>query len=213
LLSGFAIALVAAAIGDPLVETISDTGIFGRGFIDDNHQSVVTVMTAGIVLGLLLVIARFRLVARNVGDSRDWLREIGAALAKTSSSRHVAPIFAVQLAVVFAMESGEQLLGRGVSIHGLSWLGAPPIVSLALHLAVCLICAYAARRVTRAVVPRVLAVICEALDRILAALALDAVRGVLAHSPERLVRRFDFHAARRIRGRAPPSLAALPSQL
>lgn len=207
--SGFAIALVAAAIGDPLVETISNTGIFGAGFVDDSQQSVVAVLTAGVLLGALLAIARFHLVARTAnGASRDWLREVGTALARTSSTRHIAVIFAAQLAVVFVMESAEHVLGRGASIRGLSWLGAPPIFSLALHAIVCLFCAYAARRITRALMPRVLAVLCEALERILAALALDAVRGVLGHCPRRVARHFDFRAARRIRGRAPPSFLA-----
>ena len=210
LLSGFAIALVAAALGDPLVETISNTGIFGPGFVDDNHQSVVTVLVAGIVLGLLLFVARFRRTAvRSNPGSRDWLREVVGGLSKTSSSRHIASIFAAQVAVVYGMEFCEQQLAPGTSMHGLSWLGAPIVPSLAIHLAVCVCCAYVIRHATRAILPCFIAVICNVLDRILVEFARNAARSVFVSSIEQLVCHVELTAAQRIRGRAPPALATL----
>jgi hypothetical protein len=210
LLSGFAVALVAAALGDPLVETVSNTGIFGRAFIDDNHQSVAIVLVAGIVLGVLLLIARFRFAAAGAStNSRDWLREVISGLLSTSSSRHIAPIFAAQMAVVYAMESCEQLLGTGASVHGFSWLGAPIVFSLPMHLAVCVFCAYVIRHATRAILPAFIAVIRDVLDRILVEFARNAARSVFVSSIEQLVRHVELTATERIRGRAPPSLATL----
>jgi hypothetical protein len=210
LLSGFAIALFAAALGDPLVETVANTGIFGRGFVDDNHQSVVPALVAGIVLGLVLLVARFRFAAAGASTgSRDWLREVVSGLSSTSSSRHVAPIFAAQMAIVYAMESCEQLLAPGTSFHGLSWLGAPIAFSLPMHFAVCVFCVYFTRRATRAILPRFIAAVCAVLDRILVTLARDGACSVFVGSDYRLVLHVELTAAERIRGRAPPSLAAL----
>jgi hypothetical protein len=210
LLSGFAIALIAAALGDPLVETVSNTGIFGRAFIDDNHQSVATVLVAGLVLGLLLLVVRFRFAsARASKGSPDWLHEVVSGLSRTSSSRHIAPIFGAQLAVVYVMESCEQLLGPGASVHGLSWLGAPLVVSLPMHFAVCVFCACVIRHATRSILPGFIAAICDVLDRILVEFARDAARSVFVSSIEQLVRHVRLTAAQRIRGRAPPSLATL----
>jgi hypothetical protein len=207
-LSSFAIALVAAALSDPLVETISNTGIFGRGFRDDNHQSVATVLVAGTVLGLLLLVARFRFGASGAQTgSRDWLREVVCGLSKSSPSRHIAAIFAAQIAVVYTMEFCEQLLTPGASIAGLSWLGAPIVFSLPIHFAVCVFCAYAVRHITRAIVPGFIAVICDVLDRILAEFARNGAGTVFVNSIEQLVRHVELTAADRIRGRAPPSLA------
>jgi hypothetical protein len=209
-ISGLAIAFVAAAIGDPLVETISNRGLFGSAFIDRDQQSAVPVLVASILLGLLLLVARFRYAAALAGtESRDWVREVVAELSTTSSSRTVAPIFAVQLTVVYAMESCEHALGAGAAIAGLSWLGGPVIFSLLLHLAVCLLCISVVRHVTRALLPGLLAAICDVLDWIVLALGLDADRGVFVHTPERLARHSELTAAQRIRGRAPPSLTAL----
>jgi hypothetical protein len=208
--SDLAIALVAAAIGDPLVETIANSGLFGRAFVDRDQQSVVPVLVAGVLLGLLLLVARFRYAAALAGpQSRDWLREVVAQLSTTSSSRTVAPIFAAQLAVVYAMESCEHALGAGAAIVGLSWLGAPVAFSLLLHLGVCLLCISAVRRVTRALLPGLLAAICDVLDWIVVALGPDAGRGVFVNSRERVARHSTLTAAERIRGRAPPFLTAL----
>ena len=207
--SGLAIAFVAAAIGDPLVETISNRGLFGSTFIDHDQQSAVPVLVASILLGSLLLVARFRYAAALArAESRDWVRQVVAALSTTSSSRRVAPIFAAQLAVVYAMERCEHALGAGAAIHGLSWLGAPVVFSLLLHLAICLLCISVVRHVTRALVPGLLAAICDVLDWIVLALARDAERGVFVSSPERLARHSELTAAQRIRGRAPPFLTA-----
>jgi len=36
-----AVALVAAALGDAFVETVSNSGLVGAGYADDNHASVL----------------------------------------------------------------------------------------------------------------------------------------------------------------------------
>jgi len=208
-LSGFAIALVAAAIGDPLVESISNAGIFGSGYRDDNHQSVFTVLVVGLVLACLLVVARFRR-ARGVSgrSAREWLRVAASGFAKTSASRNIAAVFAAQLAVVYAMESCEQALAHGGPLHGLLWLGAPALFSLAIHFGVCLFCSFAARRITRCLLAAAIVALCDALDRLLVALARDAVRGFAERSGAQIVCRLELFVAHCIRGRAPPSCPA-----
>jgi hypothetical protein len=208
--SGLAIAFVAAAIGDALMETISNTGLFGSTFIDHDQQSVVPLLVASILLGLLLLAARLQYAAALAGTaSRDWVREAVAGLSIARPSRQVAPIFAVQLAAVYAMESCEHALGAGAAIHGLSWLGGPVALSLLLHLTVCLLCIAVVRRVTRALVPGLLAAICDVLDWIVRALGPGAARGVFVNSRARVARHGTLTAAERIRGRAPPFLTAL----
>jgi hypothetical protein len=208
-LSCLAIALVAAAISDPLVELVSNTGIFGPAFVDHDQQSVATVLVAGIVLGLVFLVARFGFGAANdQTDSRDWLRGIALRLSKTSSFGHVVPIFAAQIAIVYAMEMCEQLLAPGAAISGLSWLGGPVVFSLPMHLAVCLLCVYVIRHVARALLPGVITAICDVLERIILALARDAVCGHFLNSREQRVCHAELTAAQRIRGRAPPSIPA-----
>jgi hypothetical protein len=207
-LSGLSVALVAAAIGDPLVESISNTGIFGSGYSDDNHQSVLTVLLAGLVLSALLVAARLRFASGKSGSLRDWLRGATAGFAKTSASRNIAIVFAVQLLVVFAMENCEQSLVHGDPLRGLSWLGAPVLVGLAIHFAVCLCCAFAARRVTSALLAAAIVAICDVLDRLLADRERDAFRAFACRSQRQTVDRPELLAVRRIRGRAPPFATA-----
>jgi len=207
-LSGLAIALVGAAIADPLVESISNTGVFGRGFRDDNHQSVVAVLLAGGILALLLLGARLRFAFGEAMASRDWVLEAVRGFAQTAGSRRLATIFAAQIGIVFAMEWSEQWLCCGAPLHGLSWLGGPIAFSLALNFVVCLICWYGARHGSRALLVRVICAIFDVLDRLLAVLARNAGGGLLTRRSERAGRNFEFVAVRRVRGRAPPSLAA-----
>jgi hypothetical protein len=201
----FAIALVSAAVGNSLTETISNTGIFGSGFRDDNHGSVATVLIAGLGIGLLWLATRICVALGSDGvRSRARLRNAAAGFAQTSGSRHLAAVYGLQIAIVDAMERGEQFLAHGPSIRGFSWLGGPVPFALVLHLLVCATCMYVAGRLARALLARVMAAIHEVFDRLLAAYARDFGRSLLQRSNERFARCCELLAHRRIRGRAPP---------
>ena len=142
------VAVLAAALADPLMEFASNAGWFGAGhFTDGSNLDVlpalgVALIAAGIVGGLQVA----KLVT---GRSTDWLRASDTAL-RGQRLAHVLPIaFGLQLGVLYVMESAEQIVVRGHALGGTIWLGGPAPVSLLVHAAACLFIATAALRLLR----------------------------------------------------------------
>ena len=210
--SGAAAAFIAAALGDSLVESVANTGVFGRAFSDSSQQAVAPVIVAGTVLALLLAIARIR----SAFDGRTrpsylWVRDLANAFAQAPGIRNLAFVFGAQLAIVYAMENAESLLGTGQAIHGLSWLGAPIAVSLCVHVALCFGCVCAARHVARFILAGMIAAICRALDILFVIRLRDALRGLASYSSDASFASIELLLWRRLRGRAPPSFVAYSS--
>jgi hypothetical protein len=207
--SGAAVAFIAAALGDSLVESISNTGVFGRAFSDSSQQGVAPVIVAGTVLALLLVVAHLRsALGGRLRPSHPWARDVANAFAQAPGMRNIAFVFVAQIAIVYVMENAESLVGTGQAIHGLSWLGAPIAVSLCVHFAVCVLCVFAARHASRFVLAGMIAAIRRALDILFVMRLRDALRGVAAYSGDASFASIELLLTRRLRGRAPPSLAA-----
>jgi hypothetical protein len=208
-MSGLAVALVAAALGDPLVESIGNAGLFGIRSRDDSHQSVLPALIFGLLLAAIVLVLRVTHTFRNSDvRSRYWGREFLSGLKRVSVFRNLAPIFATQLAFVCAMEWCEHALGYAGPVHGLSWLAGPIACSLALHLATCGVSLYAFHRLSEGLLRRVITAMCDVLDRILVALSRADLRSELGRSRELFTLGFQLFAARRVRGRAPPILPA-----
>jgi hypothetical protein len=148
------VALVAAAVGDTLVEWLADAGVFGRGFFDGDQRSVVPTLACAGVLGLELVLARAlaMLRGRTPASARDVLLATAELISRRSLRRDLAAIFALQLAGVCAMESAEAALRGGALAGGLGWLGAPVVAALAVHALVCVLCVAAVGAALRALV-------------------------------------------------------------
>ncbi|HLY01157.1 MAG TPA: hypothetical protein VKR56_01530 [Candidatus Cybelea sp.] len=120
-----AVAVMAAAVADPIVEFASNAGWFGPGnFTDRSNLDVFPALMVGIgVLALYLV-----------GAARAVLA--GTALPRRLVS--LAPaIFALQIVALYVMETAEQFIVGGHALGPTMWLGGPIAASLAIHAAFC----------------------------------------------------------------------------
>lgn len=134
-----AVAAISAALANPLLESASNAGIFGRGnFTDHCTIDVLPAMLVGCVFVCLHLVLRTRYV----------LARTDRAL-RGGIGRLLPFAFVSQLLMLYAMESGEQHMVYGHALGGSLWLGAPVLISLAMHAAVCTFVAYAAASLVR----------------------------------------------------------------
>jgi hypothetical protein len=159
-----AAALMAAAVGDPLVETISNTGILGRGYSDNNHLSVIPALIAGGAWALAIVCKRCLELVRNPSERRDWLIDMARSISVRSPLQDVPCVLVLQCAVLFAMESSEQLIAGGRLLGGTAWLGGPIWFSALTHVLLGSLCTLLIARGTRAILRRCAAFVAIALE-------------------------------------------------
>jgi len=130
-----AVAVISAAVADPLLEAASNAGVFGRGnFTDHSNLDVIPAL----FLGLLAVGVHVALRI-NGGMLRSWdtaLRARAGALLPMT--------FAAQLGVLYSMETFEQIAVAGHPFGGTIWLGAPAVIALAVHALTCVIAFFVA---------------------------------------------------------------------
>ncbi|HTU82567.1 MAG TPA: hypothetical protein VMF61_10580 [Candidatus Acidoferrales bacterium] len=164
-----AAALIAAAAGDPLVESISNAGWVGRGFSDNDHSSVLPALIAGVLVALVLVGRRTICLLRRAGRGES-LEEAAARFASRHPLESLPYVLSLQFAALFTMESAEQLLAGGRLLGGTAWLGGPIWFSVLLHVALGIACTLLLAASMRAIAR-------TCADRIKAALEflLDAV--------------------------------------
>jgi hypothetical protein len=133
-------AVIAAAIADPLVESASNAGWFGGGVFTD-HSSLDVLPT--LLCGAILVGCYLALRVR-----RELLRASGEAL-RTHVGRLLPFILGLQLAVLYTMETTEQVIVAGHTLGGTIWLGGPVWFSLSAHALVAVVVAYGIARFAR----------------------------------------------------------------
>jgi hypothetical protein len=145
-----AVAVLAAAVADPLIEWASNAGLFGPGnFTDHSNLDVLPALFAGTAFVALYLALRVRALLVNPGKPAPaFVRVSNDALA--GSIGGLLPLtFVFQILTVFLMETTEQFAVLGHGLGGTIWLGAPILVSLALHAAACaigaIVVAYAVR--------------------------------------------------------------------
>jgi hypothetical protein len=204
-----ATALIAGALGDPLVETIANTGIFGPGYHDTNHLGVLPALICGLVLTLEIVLLRcLQAVRAGTRSERDWLIAVAQRFRSRSPLRDVPYVFALQLGVVFAIETVEQLLVGGAPESGLTWLGGPVAFSLAAHALIAIVVTFGLAYLTRETAKTLASLVRIAF----ACIALPALRDAAAPLHERRDGApFGYQQsphARQIGERAPPPLLA-----
>jgi len=135
----FAAAVLAAALADPVVEGFSNAGCFGHGaYTDHSNLDVVPTLSVGLTLSLFIVMWVVRRALQRQRYAPDWLRTAAVLIDERSAQRLLPAIFAVQMSVLWLMESLEQIAVAGHPMGGTIWLGGPIAVSLALHLVSCL---------------------------------------------------------------------------
>lgn len=130
-------AVIAAAVADPVVEFASNAGWFGRGTFTD-HSSLDVVPT--LLCGAIFVVCYLALRVR-----RELLRASGEAL-RAHVGRLLPFIVALQLVVLYAMETIEQVIVAGHPLGGTIWLGGPIWFSLSAHVLVAIAVAYGLAR-------------------------------------------------------------------
>jgi hypothetical protein len=179
-LFGLAVAALAAAFASPLVELLSNRGAFGYGkFTDGSNADVLPATIAGLLLlaGFLSVRIRQRYVGPAGAQRRHAL---AAALSAGCVLRMLPLVFAIQIALLWTMETVEQHVVLGHGLGPTIWLGGPAVASLAIHAAFCIGAALVARRILIVVEPRAMRIV-----RALIALLV----GTLG-SPARPIRRY-----------------------
>ena len=168
-----AVAAIAAALADLLIEGLSNHGAFGRGAFTDGSNAVngpVAVLGAIFLLRFLYLRARRALRA---GDDAPAAPGSGRDLTLAALAWRIGAIFAVQIAALWTMETFEQFAVFGHGFGGTVWLGGPTALSLAMHAVVCVVTVLSARALLRALEPRALRLL-RALLALLGAVGDDS---------------------------------------
>ncbi len=204
-----AVALVAAALGDAFVETVSNSGLVGAGYADDNHASVLPAFLLGVIAALEAARRRCCALLRR-GERR---AEADQTLALMRRYRDVSPlrdlplVLTLQFALLFVMESAEQVAFGGKLLGGTAWLGGPIAFSLIAHATLGAGCMLLLRWFVRRVPGAVATFVRDALDY-LAYVLIAAARSAscirTARRDERPRHWAQAPHSRRIRDRAPP---------
>ena len=151
---------MAAAVADPLVEAASNAGWFGPGnFTDHSFVDVIPAFVLGCGLAALYVafVVRRMLGACN-GNTQRAIRLSNEALGYYMPMMLPA-IFALQIAVLYSMETAEQFAVWGHALGGMVWLGGPVVVSLAAHAFACVAVALLVARAIRSLATAALRVL------------------------------------------------------
>jgi hypothetical protein len=167
-----AVAIIAAAVADVAVEAASNAGWFGPGnFTDRSDLDVIPALVVGCAFVVLYVTLRVRsLLAGFQGNVRAALRLSNEALGYRVLAMLPA-ILALQIVVLFSMETAEQLVVWGHVLGGTIWLGGPLVASLTAHAAACVAMGLLIARAIRSLATAALHVI-----RLLRALATTLPR-------------------------------------
>jgi hypothetical protein len=129
-----AIAVIAAALADPIVEFASNAGWLGAGsFTDRSNLDIIPALLLGVGLLVLFMIRKARAVLTGHAIPRRivWL---------------LPTIFVLQIGTLYAMETLEQIVVWGHPFPAPVWLGGPVAISLAIHALICLTVTYAITR-------------------------------------------------------------------
>jgi hypothetical protein len=200
-----AVAVTAAATADPILERMSNAGVFGSGQLTDHSNlDVIPALCIAFALSALFVFLLVRRTLVRTTYPPNWLRHCAADIHAQSWRRMLPSIFAMQMICLFVMETLEQIVVAGHPLGGTVWLGAPVVASVLFHLLVCFVSAWALFRAlhwsTRAIVRIV-------------RFALEILRKLFEQSPPprlglryRALPKFIEPYLRALQGRAPPSI-------
>jgi hypothetical protein len=202
-----AAAIVAATAIDPAMEFLSNRGTFGAGdFTDHSNLDVAPALCAGLIFSLVLLAGIARRALHVGGSAPDWLRGCACVADNRALARCLPAIFALQLAVLWSMETLEQIAVAGRPLGGAIWLGGPIPVSLLLHAAGCLAFAWLLARALRWSAETIVDVVAFIRQLFCALVPQRTVRPprALDLAPARFLEPI----LARLNGRAPPSPSA-----
>jgi hypothetical protein len=191
-----------------LVETVSNSGLFGSGYHDNNHVSVIPALVAGAIFVLGIIGARCWSVVRGASSLRrgDWLLESATRFAQPSALLDLPIVLAAQVAALFVMEGTEQLVSGGQLLGGTVWLGGPILFSLATHALLGTSCMLLFLALMRSIHGAVASLVRRTIEIILVSLARGSARLVVDRRDDAAASHLQAPPARQIGGRAPPPL-------
>jgi hypothetical protein len=173
LLFGVVVAALAAAFASPLVESLSNHGVFGRGtFTDGSNADVLPVTVAGLLLAAAFLCVRIR--HSYFGPRSHHRHELAMALSLRRLLGMVPLLFIVQIAMLWTMETIEQHVVAGHGLGPMIWLGGPIVASVTIHALFCVGAALLARRILIVVEPRAIRVVRAILALLLRAFGSSA---------------------------------------
>jgi len=201
-----AAAVMGAASIDPLVEALSNHHFFGPGiFTDQSNADVVPALSVALAFSaLLIVLAVQRILRHEIGVTR-WLRPYATHVDGSSVRSLLPAIFLLQLAVLYVMETTEQLVVVGHLMGPAIWLGGPVLISLALHGLGCVAITFALSWLVRALTGRIVDAVRFVLRFVIVRRNLGRERHVEIELISVSERREPF--IERLKGRAPPQPA------
>ncbi len=200
-----AVALIAAAVADPVVESIANSGILGGRYEDNNHLFVTPVLLIGGAFILRVLTLRCLDVWRSTSGSRNWLVDVAKEFSERSTLQDLPYVFGMQLAALFLMESAEQLAVGGRLLGGTAWLGGPILFSLLAHAMVGAVCLCALESFLRALLRTFASFVRSVIEFIWLAIsrADGGIRFGRREAPNLLAQSVHVH---QVGGRAPPLL-------
>jgi len=202
-----AVALIAAAFADAVVESISNTGVLGGRYDDNNHLGIVPTLLGGVLLVLGMLVLRFLEIWRRwTNGSQGSFIDAARELTPRSLVQYLPYVFALQLTALFVLESVEQLAVGGKLLGGTEWLGGPIIFSLLTHALIGACCTFALGASIRALA-RTFALIVRTAIRFIWLAIANATGGKSYLDPrDALCPRAQAPRVCQIGGRAPPLL-------
>ncbi len=130
-----AVALFAAVLGDVVVEGISNAQIFWRGnYTDRSSLDLLPVFV--LAVAALIATQGLAVLAQKSEtglSARALILSTSRALMPRDIARLLPAIFALQVLVLFSMETAEQVVVYGHAFGGALWLGGPIVMSLTIH--------------------------------------------------------------------------------
>ena len=205
-------ALCAADLGHGVITMLGASGLVTGTYGSYYHEAVVPALLGALICATIVAAATFgKALARAAGFRGDWLTSFVERIARINLLLLIPLVFSLQLALLFGMESAEQIAAFGRPLGIGAAMGAPLPLALSVHaFAAILLCATtilfaralgrAARALTHAATPFI--------RRLL-------IKHSAAPSPQR--RRLIFRTenarptplARRIANRPPPLAASV----
>jgi hypothetical protein len=188
-----AVAVIAAAVADPIVEFSANAGWFGStAFTDHSNLDVFPALILGVALMALYFVRRSRAI-------------LAGRTMSTGIAVMIPAIFVLQMATLYVMETLEQLVVWGHPLAAGVWLGGPLLVSMAVHAAVCSVVAFVIARSRRRLAATTLRVI--RLVHALVTFAATSEKPLAARGPARVCIKELLPVICAIGKRAPPIVA------
>ena len=199
--------LCAALLGHAVIDFGARWHIFGSRYADYEHVGVSPVLLIAVLtFGLVCI---FAILDRSRGfraSRSDWFVALARSVAARATPAQWLAASIVQFSLLATIEATEQLLTIGHLDGALTWLGAPLLLALVVHIASGITAASALRVLFRGVVDAAEEVLYFCAALLLAARGIGSGTVSLAYCGE-VIPIHDVTISRRLGKRGPPAPA------